>query len=374
MVGMRALQADAEQDVKHFPRKGTGSSLSAICGRYDALDLGGLEDERRDRFTTDEGEILNPETGCAYCRDLLIEATAHPVPPPQAWAHQDIVARSIRGELDDDVRPWATWRAATRVYVGWQDSGASLRSSSDPGRFETLPSGYSGPPGGDAGQRQAERLSRIGEALAAAYAGGFVLTSHPVKQWLSQLECLQILVSIVCGRDEDQRTGGQGRWRKQTVRVRIPIMDERCTCASPSEALDLCADCGRYLRPRSVHAIVAAEVSRRTGLAVTAGHVGAIERQGGIEIQEALSRRGLVLHRDDRLDEAEAADMAKVLVGWKSIVAHLGEGWSEDRAQAARSWEPPIPVRLVGGRVEAEADQIDDWRRKGPVAKRETGT
>lgn len=332
--------------MKHFPRHGTGDRLEAICDRYTATDLGGIEDERRDRFTTDESVIFNVETGCSFCREKLIEASRHDV-IPQVWQHADVVAREMRGELDDGPRPWPTWRGAVRSYVAWQDNGASLRSSSDPGRFEAIPSGFTGIPGGDQGQRQAERLAWVGQAMSTALVGGFITTTFPQVLRLLPLECLQILVTVVCGRDVDARTGGSGRWTKQRIRVRLPITDDPDV---PPE------------KRRSAHAIIAAEVSERTGIEVTAGHVGAIEREGGRTIQAALQARGLVLHADTSIEEREAVVAEKItpwdLEGWDEIATAL----DVDVSTAKRyEKEHRLPIDRYGGGVRAESAKLRAW-------------
>lgn len=332
----------------HFPRKTEeATGLYAICGRYDAPDLDGIGDIRRDRFSTDESVILNPDTGCSYCRDVLIEASARPF-TRQVWEHSDVMEREQRGELDDGLKPWPTWRAAVRSYVSWQDSGASVRSSSDPGRFEAVPQGFTGIPGGDMGQRQAERLAWVGQALAGAFLDGFRIRVHTETVKLYPSECLQILVALVSGRDADQHTGWSGGKRKQIVRVRIPIADD--PDVKPEER-------------RSPHAIVAFEVSERSGFPVTAGTIMAIEKQGGQEIQEALERRGLVLHRDGNLDEAEGSEMVADdgrLRGWKAIADWLGV--HEATARDYVKWDPPLPVYKFGAQVEADPGELKAWR------------
>lgn len=62
-----------------------------------------------------------------------------------------------------------------------------------------------------------------------------------------------------------------------------------------------------------------------------------------------------------------ATDKGRLLIGWKSISQHLGEeDWSVKRCMGARGWVPPIPAREVGGRIEADADELDAWRAAGP--------
>ncbi len=55
-----------------------------------------------------------------------------------------------------------------------------------------------------------------------------------------------------------------------------------------------------------------------------------------------------------------------LLVGWKCIAAHVR--MSERGAQMAVTWEPPIPVRHLGGRRSALAAELDAWLAKSPKA------
>lgn len=323
-----------------------------------------------ERITSNEDAVT-----CKPCRALLDDAAdwrthtygvAVPVPESELDASTRRIVETLRRE-EGKARPWESWRGAVRAYVGWQDDGASLRSSSHPGRFETLPSGYSGPPQGDQGQQQAERLCRVGEAIEGAFPAGFVVHTSPVLMVLAPDQSRAILLAIVCGRDTDTRTGGQGRWRKQRFRGRIPIADETCDCSGVSPMVEKCGKCGRrgHDRRRTPHAIVAAEVTLRAGFHVTAGDVAALEREGGKSIQRFLDARGLVLRLDKSLDEwREAEDMAEKITdawdlkGWDEIANHLDVDES-----TAKRWEKTegLPVERYAGTVRAKSADLAEW-------------
>lgn len=340
--------------MKHFPRKGTGTDLVAICDRYTAESIGDVGDERRDRFTTDESVIFDPETGCAYCRETLIAASAHHV-QPQVWEHPEIEARSRRGEELE--RPaFATWRSAVRVLTAIRDEGAGVKSSSDPSRFEALPVGTAETPEGDRAQREAGRLAWVARALDGAFVAPFTVTTFPVRLTLHAMLCREILIGRVVGRAVQACPvlGCEGGSRCDKRKHRRVLSRREWPAAELGE-----------------HVSEAMRVSAEwpAGM-ITAGIVNAITAEGGRAIEADLMRRGLISHCDAGLRREErsmAIDKGRLLIGWKSISQHLGEeDWSVKRCMGARGWVPPIPAREVGGRIEADADELDAWRAAGP--------
>jgi len=261
---------------------------------------------------------------CRLCivelREPVPESIVYPRPAPQ---HMQRTGCRTELRIDREILErarWSTWHTALLQLEQWRLDGYPVKSPSDPGRFEAVSIGKA-EADGDRAQRIAGEFAIVAKLRDSAYQQPWVIQDTP-RQEISAADCVHILVLVVAGRP---RTGGKGHEQIDPVEV-------------------------------------AAMVTEACGFEVTRTDVTRIARQGGATIEEGLHARGLVSHRDLRL---QVEDMVELKLpfdvdGWDEIAAALKMSVSAARRLAVRD-EDPLPVKTLHGRVRAKKVDLEAW-------------
>lgn len=261
---------------------------------------------------------------CRMClvalREPVTLEVVYPRPAPQ---HMQRVGCRTELRIDKEIAErarWRTWFTAVLQLIQWRDDGFPMKSTSDPGRFEAHSSGKS-EADGDRAQRIAGEFAIVSKLMGSAYQLPWVI-QHTPRLEISPRDCTTILETVVAGRI---RANGKGRESIDPVEI----------AAMATEAL---------------------------GFEVTRTDVVRIARQGGASIENGLHARGLVSHRDLRL---QVEDMVELKLpfdvdGWDEIAAALKMSVSAARRLAVRD-EDPLPVKTLHGRVRAKKVDLEAW-------------
>lgn len=345
----------------HLQREPRGDGARfARCNGFELPAGLPVHDPRRDRLTTDESAVT-----CDPCKEGLraaveevIRAAMGDTPTPVRFGCRKAIPLRER-DLEESPR-FATWRSAVRAYVRARDEGVPIKSVSDPARFEATPQGTSMTYEGDTAQRQVHRLGEVSAAMELAFGwdAAAEIEHDPAMRVLGASLCLEVLVLRVVGRPY--------------VRNPSNNLQPRKAAEGGAEEFRGVVRKKSWLAERGVFdsAEYASALSVERGVTITAGDLARIERSGGRRIEDELYRRGLVSLRDKGLWQREDEAMGTVLKGKAAIAKHLG--MSEDTLDRAAEWDPPVPVRRVGRKFEADATELDTWRKKNPGPKRET--
>lgn len=299
-------------------------------------------------------EVVRVETpeDVARRRELAREAAARasrPDQPPPRW-------RSARAALVE----WAKLRAdqavakspsvaLVRAIDEAKGSEGNLRERDEPVRYD---------------QRGAEWVVEVSQAVAEAYVEPWVISTYPVRVELDVATCRAVLLARAVGKlirpslekrpdfdrargdrpGEDPTRGGAKGWKTRDGFEWVEQDED----------------------------VVAAEVCRTTGVAVTVGDVRRITAAGLRAVAEFLAGdesnpRGLVPRPKPRpaASRSETGDVGLVqdacdLEGWKDIAACLGVPVRTAQRWARRE-ERPLPVSSKGGVARASTAKLTAW-------------
>lgn len=236
-----------------------------------------------------------------------------------------IIARSTEGDDAPRARRWSTTKAAIAHWCAHQDEGARLKSTSDPSRFDAVPSSR---------RRLFTGLEDV-EDVGLAWRRAIALARDRVQLSTSPEIVEDAVTAAAVGVRVTRRIVG----RKGTV-------DER--------------------RPATEEELVA--IAQRAGI----GHVGvlkAITRAAIRDCRAELERKGLVpvmrepsatsATEDKRMASQAMIDAGYDLEGVKEICAYLGCG--ETRLRSLRA--AGLPLHEVDGRVFGARAALALWLR-----------
>ncbi|MBK8173170.1 MAG: hypothetical protein IPK60_22945 [Sandaracinaceae bacterium] len=262
---------------------------------------------------------------CRMCLVILREpVTADIVYPRPAPLHMQRTGCRTELRIDKEIAErarWRTWFTAALQLIQWRDDGFPMKSTSDPGRFEAVSVGKS-EADGDRAQRIAGEFAIVSKLLDAAYQLPWVI-QHTPRLEISPRDCTTILETVVAGRI---RANGKGRESIDPVEI----------AAMATEAL---------------------------GFEVTRTDVVRIARQGGASIENGLHARGLVSHRDLRLQVEDMADAVNKPWDYSSV-NEIADALDQSPT-TIRRWmslsNDPLPTKTILGKTVAVKAEIEAW-------------
>ena len=246
--------------------------------------------------------------------------------------------------------PFAGPVAALRALDETTIDGASLRSTSDPARFEVAGWTMSSTGGGDQAQRDVERIAPVARAWATVLADGWAISAHPRLVALTADEARQVVVWAQLGLQGAiavrQLFGPMAREQSTAVIAARGRYDEAGKFAqSPPEASD-----------------VAAYASRVWGVALPVSHVEGLRVRGLGEFYERLFTCGQV-PRDERWKMVEPLKKPYDYAGWAEIgeALHMTPRRARKIYEEAKGTPSPMPLHLWRGVLHAKRAELQAW-------------